>query len=67
MCVFQAAHVCFPAGHIYACAAGECICVCVHGCTSARAACVVSVVYTRVFQAYTHVCLNWTRVSELPM
>ena len=46
--------------------ATECVCVCAHGCTSARAACTFSVVYICVFHVCTHVCLNWTRVSELP-
>ena len=41
--------------------------VCVHGCTCARAACTDSVVYICVFHVYTHVCLNWTCVSELPV
>ena len=39
----------------------------VYGCTSARAACTVSVVYTCVFHVHTHVCLNCAHVSELPM
>ena len=41
--------------------------VCVHGCTSARAACTVSVVYIGVSHVYAHVCLNWAGVSEPPM
>ena len=28
VCALQEAHVGFPAQHMYACAAGECICVC---------------------------------------
>ena len=36
--------------------------VCVHGHTSARAPCTVSVVYICVFHMYTHTC-----VSELDM
>ena len=40
--------------------------VCVRGCTSARAACTVSIVDICVFHMYTHMCLNWTSVSELP-
>ena len=31
--------------------------VCVHGCTAARAACTVSVVYICVFHMYTRMCV----------
>ena len=44
--------------------------VCVHGCTSARAACAVSVVYIRVSHLYTRVCVCvcvCVCVSELDM
>ena len=41
--------------------------VCVHGCTSACAACSVSVVHICVFHVCAHVCLSWKCVSELPM
>ena len=61
VCALQEAHVVFqlntcmlvPQVNVY---------VCAHGCTSARAACTVSVVFIRVFSTCTHTC-----VSELDM
>ena len=65
LCVLSKKHMFVPAQHINACAAGECICAYIGACRVYCFSCIHMCV-PRV-HTHTHVCLNWTCVSELPM